>query len=607
MSQTARRRGVLVEWRAPLIRLFRRLFTFLISILSAYVIFSILPLESIRHEPVPGKLVAVLLLVIASFIRVLLSRANIGLASEGIVSKNGGPANTTETISVSCMEAFQQNITAEEFEQFLENLIDPGGVVLRITETAQLGGRDFSTNVKRTVVPPIKWAGRKMYVPVLKPRKGELVDNFNLSVDGKPARTLSHRETVGATLATITTLLTQAAQDTDVPEELWRLLRDAVVEEGPTKPNKRESTLKELKACESTLVNSSDAALIARAALWKLVPDLFDTYLIIAVVPINGESLKVETRYTRRRDVYQVPKNKPFPIRWWQWSHIQLQLLFGLAVRSDEYLLPQATEAQSYHFRAEAPAGMYVYDVKSHWFDEEIKTLSPPFNTSKLARPVAPDWRAADTRGLDHLHAYGRDLDVWLNYSDETGASTRTSRRVAALRFELRERPPGVMFVIALLSVYVAMLAVGIGIGYDVIFGPYATNCGAASSAATTTSTTASPWPTILFGVPAIVSGWIVARFTADTVRLVSISTIAITTWAVVNTAYAVALSAIAISKPMCPVTGWLGIPAWQPAWCFLVISSCAATVMAVLLLVLRVRRYARRVRGKSPWLGSDD
>ncbi|HEX7824049.1 MAG TPA: hypothetical protein VF477_04010 [Mycobacterium sp.] len=586
----------------------RRTLTFAIALLSGYLAFALLPLASIRHEPIPFKVVAILLLVIACGARWFFSTLNIGLNSEARRTDGEFPSSSDESLAESCEQAFQSRITVDEFEQLLETVSDPGGVVLRITETAVLGGRDFSTTVKRTVVPPLDPYPEKIYIPVLKPRRGELIDNFRVVVDGAPARTLSHRETIGALLAITRTLISQSCVGCPFPGELWRLLiRDVVLSDSPTPESQRTLVLDQLRTLEKSKASTSEAELIARAVLWRLVIDLFKTYVIIAVVPIDGESVKVETSYTRRRDVYKVLGGKPFLIRWWQWCHIQIQLLFGLAVRSDQYMLTQATEAQSYHFRAEAPEGMYVYDVKTDLVDVQAPSHGRSLDLAALARPVSPDWQASDTRGLGHLHAYGRDLDVWLNRSDDNGNSSATNRRNAVLNFELRERPPGVMFVVGLMSVYVALLSIGIAIGYDVVFGQYSSGYVNALPSTTPSNPDSSPWPTVLFGVPAIVSGWVVARFTAETVRLVSISTIAVTTWAIANTVYAVALSAVTISKPMHPVQGWFGIPLWQPAWSLLVVSSTACTVMAVLLLALRVRRFSRRVRGKAPWVGAED
>jgi hypothetical protein len=362
-------------------------------------------------------------------------------------------------------------------------------------------------------------------------------------------------------------------------------LRDQILDSKPGKPEDKKLVQDELRKQFATEI-ATESSLIARAGLWKLAMDIFDTYAILAVAPITGTSAKVQICYTRRREPLSVPKDPqpPLPIRIWLWLDIQIQILFGLVRRSDQYELHHSRESQSYHFRATVPEGLYVYDLVGTWIDDARGMVSGLFAGLPL-RPLRPLWEISDTRGLDHVHAYGRDLDVW-SRSGVAESGLQTSGRTAAIRFELREKPPGLMFVIVLLSSFLAVLVVAASKWHDLIF-------------VTDRGDKSAPWPVIIFGVPAIVSGWVAARFTQESVKLLSISTICVAGWTLTNAAAAVAVSAFSMSVPShawrWPILGY-----FAPAWSGLFLSCIACLAMSVMLLFFRVRRYGRRITGKA-------
>lgn len=560
-------------WRAPSIRMGRRFLTLLISLTLALIIFNFLPLNDIRRTQIThGEwLWAVLVLLVA--LRIWLARKDVHLAAltpmAHAPSDMPDQTHANEDTTVDCVAAFNRITSTDEFDQLIDTLLDPGSVVLRINEIAELGAHDYHSNVERVVVFPKAYTPAQIFIPVLSPHKGELVDNFTLRVDGKPARTLSRRESTGAAIAVMTAVLATAFEDRNtLPKTLWRMLRDEILHKDSNRA-RRALIFAELKK-EFALDAASEGALIARAGLWKLAMDVCDSYSIIAVVPTAGSSVKVKTSYTRRREPLVVPKDPmpPFPVKVWLWFGIQLQILFGLIRRSDRYELHNSREAQSYHFRATAPEGLYVYDIVGTWIDDTRGVVSDLFAGLPL-RPLRPQWEISDTRGLEHVHAYGRDLDVWCQAAVSPDG-LQTSGRTAAIRFELREKPPGLLFVIALMSSFLGLLVLAAGKWHDKIF--------------VTAVTPGAPWPVIIFGVPAIVSGWMVSRFTQESVKLLSVSTIAVTSWAVINAAGAVAVSAFSMSIPA-HIWKWPVIGYFEPAWSVLVISCMGCLSMSVMLL----------------------
>jgi hypothetical protein len=589
----------------------RRVLTLLIALCIALILYNYLPLQAIRRTRMEHGYSLLILLVAFSSIRLRLSKRNISLATEtdqsNIVDSFHDKAYEAELMQ-SSFTAFNRVLSQhsfDEFDQLIDTMLDPGSVVIRINETAELGTHDYGSTIERVAVKPESYKATQLLLPVLTPRKGELVDNYRLLVDGKPARTLTRRETTGAVMAVTATVFATAFQGREqLPLNLWQTLQHQILY-APADCD-QESIIAELRSEYEEDNNScTEGALIARAGLWSLAADICTTYMIIAVVPITSQSATVEISYSRRREPLLLPtghEKAPLPFRPFMWLSIQLQLLFGLIRRSERYELHHSTDAQSYHFRATVPEGLYVYDLGGSWMDDTRGRVRGLFGGLPL-RPVRPEWKISDTRGLEHVHAYGRDLDVWSKL-DATGEEVQASERTAAIRFELREKPPGLLFVVGLISLFLAVLVLAAARWHDLIFVPApgsgraATNgpIGAGAGSRISFGSQAAPWPVIIFGVPAIISGWIVSRFTPDNVKLLSISTIAVAGWSLFNTALAVAVSAFSMSVPAriwrFPMLGY-----FEPLWALLVISTLACFAMSTILLLLRVRRYGRRVR----------
>lgn len=172
-----------------------------------------------------------------------------------------------------------------------------------------------------------------------------------------------------------------------------------------------------------------------------------------------------------------------------------VRALFGLNIREHLFYLTKATETVSYHFAVEAPEGMYVYRYKfSH---QDLPTSANPAAPTSRRRPRLPD--RVVSMNQTHLHVYLRDA---INES-------RDGTQALTLGVSLRERPPGLMESGLLLSLYLAVTVWTVGAFHGTVFSGDGPPPGT--------------WPTVLFGIPTLLSGWLVSRLSAATLQRMSL------------------------------------------------------------------------------------
>jgi hypothetical protein len=179
---------------------------------------------------------------------------------------------------------------------------------------------------------------------------------------------------------------------------------------------------------------------------------------------------------------------------------------------------------------------------------------------------------------------------------------------IPVLSVELRERPPGLMVIVFLMCGYLATLTIGVAFFHDRVFGLDVSSLNsqcmtlmrynfiAGGGDCQLIPATPTSWPTVLFGIPALVSGWLISRFTAEAVSSTSISTIAVTIWGTLNATAAIGLSALEMNVSTIHPISVFGMTVVQPLWLCLTLSCVASLAMTMLLLVFRVFRYGRRL-----------
>jgi hypothetical protein len=194
-----------------------------------------------------------------------------------------------------------------------------------------------------------------------------------------------------------------------------------------------------------------------------------------------------------------------------------------------------------------------------------------------------PVLRLNNPEGLEYIHLYARDLEALESESGQL--ATTVVDRALALRLEFREKPPGMFAIVLILSLYLAGLTWAVGHFHDLVF-PAPTQGEAPA---------ASSWPTILFGIPALVSGWLVSRFSADALRRVSLATVGMTLWLVVNAAAAVLIAALKTSGARTEGLSVGSIDVIHATWALLMATTGLHLALSLVMALGRAARYLRR------------
>lgn len=585
------------NWKIRALRMGKRTLSLLIALTFALLLYSFASFDNIRSSPSSStNLTIVAVGFVFALMRALLS---VGSSGEELRKDRTLPSREDDTeLTTAALDAFHSSFSLEEVTQFLEMYIDPGTFVTRITEKMTLDSSVYLTNVTRTLVGANGERIENVLVPILTPEKDTLVDNLELSCGTATVRTLSHRESQGANL-TLGRILLQMVfgSGEGFPSYLWSRLRAQILNNETASKADKDLILGLLTSATTPKDQATPKEQAPVGVLTKFVFDMLETYSIIAVIP-SSTTIKFSVKYTESKSSIR-DRNAKSTIKLWEWLYSYIRATFGLTLRSHTLRLQSATEAQSYHFRAEVPVGMYLYHMDSVLLDIEANYQSLGELAEFPARPIDPTWAVSDSRGLEYVHAYGRDLDT-VTYSHQG----RLRSRIPYLELEVREKPPGLMFTIALLALYLAILTVGVGHWHNLVFGITDTIKQCIDSHPSGPidckdgRQPASLWPTILFGIPAIVSGWMVSRFTAESVSRLSLSTLAVFVWCMVNAISAVTLSALKLTVLMADNQWIFGMHTTQPLWSALMVSTTGCATMTIFLLILRVRRYRRRVSG---------
>lgn len=587
------------------LRMVKRFLSLMISLCAGSLLIIDGPFDEIRFEgPVGASRDIAIILILSIAARIAVSSY---FPSDAISLYNAElPSRALDSqLLTAAQDAFSSIATNAEVLHLLDMFADPGKYVIRISEKAILGEQEYSTSVHRTIVLSETQVSESVLVPVLAPVKGTIIDNLRVVSGTTQLRTLTYRETQGAQLTIGRLLIRSLFANATSGDELWNLVQKQILLPNRATRIDADDILGKLNIAKQNL-DLKDADTRARLSiLTNFIIDILDTMPIIAVVPA-AKTLEVTCEYTESKS--RVPMTDVEPknifhivgvgvIQFWEWMYSYVRASFGLTRRSHNLRLQHATRAQSYHFHAQAPDGLYIYHL-GYGFKALQAKYSGSVQPSEFSdRPRNAYWNVSDTRGSTYIHAYGRDLDIAV-----ATAEGNLSTRMPFLRIELRERPPGLMLVVVLLSLFLALLTAAIGHWHDTVFGIEINQlCRAWGNSyveCLMKKDTQAYWPTILFGVPAIISGWLVARFTADAVSRLSVSTLLVASWCILNSALAMLLAALGLSVLLANHQSYWIFDFIQPLWSLLVISTCSTTVMACMLLILRVRRYRRRASG---------
>jgi hypothetical protein len=224
----------------------------------------------------------------------------------------------------------------------------------RVVETIDLDGRSINRHVSVEFVLPSNVAESKsLYLPVLQPVMGDLVDNFRLtdSSDGLITN-LSYLETVELAAAGLRTLLLYA---TGKPYPTWKSTRTAelvllepIARRGRSTVESIDSNIK--KGME--LLEGNPTAQ-AKEFIGAYLRSLSTGYPIVAAVP---QDLIVSNRVLLRYERTVIPPSRSV--------RFQGKLRLGLGVRPSQITIPVdlAMTAGSYHLRINGPTEKYVVE-----------------------------------------------------------------------------------------------------------------------------------------------------------------------------------------------------------------------------------------------------
>jgi hypothetical protein len=550
--------------------------------------FAVLPLSDIVSFSSRSSwiLLSLLLLLASAVVICAYSERAVekGLRLPGMPPAAAGPVrlprkSNDREFAQFAMEVFRERFGADAVAPLIGAVLDPGGYVTRISEEIALDEESYRQVLTRTVRSS---QAQTVLLPVVRPCKGVLVDEFAVKVGGTAAATLSYVEGQGAMLTVLETLFEAvfpAERQIQDHELLLKEVLDAAVGEKPLDEaavgdlEDRLSRAAQAQPVPAARTGSDDEEVTPadyRAPLVQLAGYLAASYFILVPVALEAnQRVKVETTRTlRRRNRLAQTGDK-------------VRVALGLNIRTHLIPLPQAPESLSYHMRTRAPEGMYTYSAALRVMKVPDADLALP-TIVETARPRVPDLRMNEPEGLEFVHVYARDLD---NFAAGGGPNSGEEHALA-LRLEFREKPPGLLAVVFLLSGYLLALAWAVGRYHHLVFPQQASG---------TTAPAASTWPTILFGIPALVSGWLVSRFTSDALRRVSLTTVLVTMWLVLNTAAAVLLAALKTSGPS-PETFNVGKTVVHHAtWAALMVSTGAHFALTALMALSRADRYVRR------------
>lgn len=289
---------------------------------------------------------------------VIFSRLRQRLGEEKTVAQRPGQPDVPwlQRLQASAAERLSEQ-DRKAITMFVELIVDPARSRSRLAETVDLDERAVRQQVSISfALPDAEEGGRALYIPILQPIKGELVDNFQLqSAGGSSLPTLSYEETTKLAAAGLRLILMEifAAKDApSPPKTLDEPVRAAelamlqiVATRGPLHTGQVHGRLDVI--LEEIKFPDDDS----RERVRKYVAALSWSYPIVAVVSaVDAFSGRFLIKYERTF----VPASLTT-----SWRGL---LRLGLGLKPDKVAIPVelALTAESYHLRVNAPANKYV-------------------------------------------------------------------------------------------------------------------------------------------------------------------------------------------------------------------------------------------------------
>lgn len=498
--------------------------------------------------------------------------------------------------------------TREQQGAALSFLLSPSKFTIRLGHTISSSGQMMSHEVVRRIEPPNGFELKSCPIPIYRDRKGQLAHRFKIKVSNTRGSTLSSFRGQALTMVLLTHFIGRYLKNLSSralwSDSDWLAVLTAVGSESPVRPESpmmcisiADGTIKRSDKIFADILRNVRTRIIVDGggereadAIIQLISDLAQTYIVWVTLPADfGRWCHVETEYCTRLDIAD------------QSRYEKARVSYGLASRSIVLPLELSRESQSYHLHLAVPDETYVYRtrVSLSWTKTNVANESennhecyPVALPGQESNPIIRTSRP----GTDVAHVYTRGV-AGLVAVDHDAA--RNVQLLPSAHFEFREIPPGNLIWAILISSYVAGLSWTVNFYFSLVFPENPTEMGPI-------------WTTLLFGIPAILAGFLLSRFTKDNLKQSSFVTLGLLIASIMN-AFALMCVSVLIAhdkwrwtwnlrNTISPSVGFdfsaertiESVP-----WAFVVVSSTTIFVLAVMYTIARRSRFTSRLRGK--------
>lgn len=273
--------------------------------------------------------------------------------------------------------------------------------------------------------------------------------------------------------------------------------------------------------------------------------------IFVPIVGVPGERVVLEHAFTRQPTFTTTRLVRD-----------RLRYFLGLRPYRHELTITGHAHAASYHLQFRAAADQYVHECN-------VEGLYPP------GLAVAPPATNVVVAPLDGTGA--RDAHIYVRPAENP---RRIARARLLLRLDCREKPPGLLGIVALVAVAQLLLIWIVGKFYAEYF-PGPTGKGPATDV-----------PALLLALPGVAAAWLGAQFTSERLRATSIATVM---GVFVCGALAIGSTVGAVSRSGGSLIGsHIGLE--HPYWVLLMLLSALLSADLLARSAARGYRYARRV-----------
>jgi hypothetical protein len=467
----------------------------------------------------------------------------------------------------------------------VEMVLRPRVFFREITEAVRPETSYYTRTATLVMELPASGAGETHLVPVMTHPRGQQIDDIAVNDEnGTLIPILSDLESRGALTALIDSYA-KTVVDTNDPtvQVVLQRVRDAVRADGPLPGSAIEEGGADLfsrddvvalprLAGRDDVASAKDIQQLGELCEWAVRNHAL-------VVPIPGGPSRRITLDVRYRHA------EPFPatgITHW------LRNFLGLQPYLHRLRLPQSVRAASYNLIFHCPAGQYVY---------ACSVASPAASKRSVAVSATRGWGALD-------YASVKIRPVAPGSPDPSGEPS--------VFLDVRERPPGLLGVVALVGTAQFALIWVFGIFHDSFFptagGAGTTRCvmnlaGRAGRGIVSGGSSRIPIDchaaahfdvaTILLALPALLAGWVAARFAREQIQWTSLAPIL---GMMLTGVIAIVSTALALWES----SGHdLNDAVWvveHPAWAALMVVSALLTVDMLVRVTTRSLRFRRRL-----------